>query len=155
MLYIHCHAKNAAGFRLYRSSKHSHISHALIGLLFIIVTFMIIFSTCRISIRKENKTYGIYKSMGMTSGSIRCSITLGVVLLSLIGSMIGVIAGVYLLPLLLEKVLSGYGIVQIPLVLNWWGIILFSSLSILAAAFGSWRSSKIIRQASPRILVIE
>ncbi|PQP84743.1 hypothetical protein C0Q44_09500 [Paenibacillus sp. PCH8] len=116
---------------------------------------MIIFSTCRISIRKENKTYGIYKSMGMTSGSIRCSITLGVVLLSLIGSMIGVIAGVYLLPLLLEKVLSGYGIVQIPLVLNWWGIILFSSLSILAAAFGSWRSSKIIRQASPRILVIE
>ncbi|MDQ0660186.1 ABC transporter permease [Paenibacillus sp. W2I17] len=128
---------------------------ALIGLLFIIVTFMIIFSTCRISIRKENKTYGIYKSIGMTSGSIRSSITLGVVLLSLIGSMFGVIAGVYLLPLLLEKVLSGYGIVQIPLVLNWWGIILFSCLSTLAAAFGSWRSSKVIRQASPRILVIE
>ncbi|WP_145152535.1 ABC transporter permease [Paenibacillus xylanexedens] len=127
----------------------------LIGLLFLIVTFMIIFSTCRISIRKENKTYGIYKSIGMTSGSIRSSITLGVVLLSLIGSMFGVIAGVYLLPMLLEKVLSGYGIVQIPLVLNWWGIILFSCLSILAAAFGSWRSSKVIRQASPRILVIE
>ncbi|OAX51114.1 ABC transporter permease [Paenibacillus sp. AD87] len=128
---------------------------ALIGLLFILVTFIIIFSTCRISIRKESKTYGIYKSIGMTSGSIRSSITLGVVLLSLIGSMFGVIAGVYLLPLLLEKVLSGYGIVQIPLVLNWWGIILFSSLSILAAAFGSWRSTKVIRQASPRILVIE
>lgn len=128
---------------------------ALMGLLFILVTFMIIFITCRISIRKENKTYGIYKSIGMTSGSIRSSITLGVALLSLIGSMFGVIAALYLLPLLLEKVLSGYGIVQIPLVLNGWGILLFASLSIFAAAVGCWLASKEIRQASPRMLVIE
>ncbi|MDK8193527.1 FtsX-like permease family protein [Paenibacillus sp. UMB7766-LJ446] len=128
---------------------------ALIGLLFILVTFIIIFSTCRISIRKESKTYGIYKSIGMTSGKIRFSIATGVVALALIGSMLGVIVGVYLLPLLLEKVLSGYGIVQIPLILNWGGIILFACLSILAAALGSWVSSKVIRQASPRILVVE
>ncbi|RAI91725.1 putative ABC transport system permease protein [Paenibacillus pabuli] len=128
---------------------------ALIGLLFILVTFIIIFSTCRISIRKESKTYGIYKSIGMTSGKIRFSIATGVVALALIGSMLGVIVGVYLLPLLLEKVLSGYGIVQIPLILNWGGIIIFACLSILAAALGSWVSSRVIRDASPRILVVE
>jgi putative ABC transport system permease protein len=128
---------------------------ALIGLLFILVTFIIIFSTCRISIRKESKTYGIYKSIGMTSGKIRFSIATGVVALALIGSMLGVIVGVYLLPLLLEKVLSGYGIVQIPLILNWGGIFLFACLSIGAAALGSWFSSRVIREASPRMLVIE
>lgn len=128
---------------------------ALIGLLFILVTFIIIFSTCRISIRKESKTYGIYKSIGMTSGKIRFSIATGVVALALIGSMLGVIVGVYLLPLLVEKVLSGYGIVQIPLILNWGGIILFACLSIGAAALGSWFSSRVIREASPRMLVIE
>jgi putative ABC transport system permease protein len=128
---------------------------ALIGLLFIIVTFMIIFSTCRISIRKENKTYGIYKSIGMTSGSIRSSLTFGVASLSLIGSVFGVVAGVYLLPRLLEQVLSRYGIVHLPLVLNGWGILLFACLSILAAATGCWLASLEIRKASPRMLVIE
>lgn len=128
---------------------------ALIGLLFITVTFMIIFSTCRISIRKENKTYGIYKSIGMTSSSIRSSLTFGVASLSLIGSMFGIIAGVYLLPRLLEQVLSGYGIVHLPLVLNGWGILLFACLSILAATIGCWLASQEIRKASPRMLVIE
>ncbi|SEP16542.1 ABC transporter permease [Paenibacillus sp. OK076] len=128
---------------------------ALIGLLFILVTFIIIFSTCRISIRKESKTYGIYKSIGMTSRRIRLSVAMGVAAISTIGAVLGVVVGVYVLPRLLEKVLSGYGIVQIPLILNWGGIILFACLSILAAALGSWVSSRVIRDASPRILVVE
>lgn len=128
---------------------------ALIGLLFILVTFIIIFSTCRISIRKESKTYGIYKSIGMTSRRIRLSVALGVAALSTIGAILGIVVGVYMLPILLEKVLSGYGIVQIPLILNWGGILLFACLSILAAALGSWVSSRVIRDASPRILVVE
>ncbi|OPG95100.1 ABC transporter permease [Chryseobacterium mucoviscidosis] len=128
---------------------------ALIGLLFILVTFIIIFSTCRISIRKESKTYGIYKSIGMTSRRIRLSVALGVAALSSIGAILGIVVGVYMLPILLEKVLSGYGIVQIPLILNWGGILLFACMSILAAALGSWVSSRVIRDASPRILVVE
>lgn len=128
---------------------------ALIGLLFILVTFIIIFSTCRISIRKESKTYGIYKSIGMTSRRIRLSVALGVAALSTIGAILGIVVGVYMLPILLEKVLSRYGIVQIPLILNWGGILLFACMSILAAALGSWVSSRVIRDASPRILVVE
>ncbi|PZT53097.1 ABC transporter permease [Paenibacillus silvae] len=128
---------------------------ALFGLLFILVTFIIIFITCRISIRKESRTYGIHKSIGMTSGRIRSSITLGVAGLSLIGSTFGVFVGMYLLPLLLEKVLSGYGIVQIPLVLNWGGMLLIACLGMLAAVIGCWLASREIRQMSPRMLVIE
>ncbi|WP_145410570.1 ABC transporter permease [Paenibacillus xylanexedens] len=128
---------------------------ALIGLLFILVTFIIIFSTCRISIRKESRTYGIYKSIGLTSNQIRCSIAMGIVVLSFIGALLGIVIGIYVLPVLLELVLSGYGIVELPLILNWAGILLFACLTALAAAYGSWVSSRVIRNSSPRNLVIE
>ncbi|MCW3794404.1 ABC transporter permease [Paenibacillus sp. LS1] len=128
---------------------------SLIGLLFIIVTFIIIFSTCRINIRKESRTYGIYKSLGMTSRQIRLSLTMGMVVLSAMGAILGIFVGVYVLPLLLEMVLSNYGIVELPLIMNWGGMILFACLSIIAAGLGSWFSSRIIRETSPRMLVIE
>ena len=128
---------------------------ALIGLLFILVTFIIIFSTCRISIRKESRTYGIYKSIGLTSSQIRWSIAMGIVVLSFIGALLGIVIGIYVLPVLLELVLSGYGIVELPLILNWAGILLLACLTALAAAYGSWVSSRVIHHSSPRNLVIE
>ncbi|UPK43325.1 ABC transporter permease [Paenibacillus pabuli] len=128
---------------------------SLIGLLFIFATFIIIFSTCRISIRKESRTYGIYKSIGMTSQRIRLSVAMGITILSAFGAVLGTLVGVYALPMLLEMVLSGYGIVHLPLILNWGGITLFACVSIGAAALGSWFSSRVIREASPRMLVIE
>lgn len=139
--------KEAANILIYPMS--------LMGLLFIIVTFIIIYSTCRINIRKESKTYGIYKSIGMTSNRIRLSITLGISALATLGALLGIAVGVYLLPVLLENILSGYGIVQLPVILNWSGIIVMASISILSAALGSWASSKVIQKASPRILVVE
>lgn len=69
---------------------------SLIGFLFIIVTFIIIFSTCRINIRKESRTYGIYKSLGMTSRQIRLSLTMGMFILSSVGAILGIFVGVYL-----------------------------------------------------------
>lgn len=128
---------------------------SLMGLLFVLVTFIIIFSTCRINIRRESKTYGIYKSVGMASKRLRWSITLGIAALSAIGAILGIAAGVYLLPTLLETVLAGYGIVHLPIVLNWGGILLIASINIISAALGAWVSSNVIRKASPRILVVE
>lgn len=139
--------KEAANILIYPMS--------LMGLLFIIVTFIIIYSTCRINIRMESKTYGIYKSIGMTSNRIRLSIVLGISALAALGALLGIAAGVYLLPLLLENILSSYGIVQLPVILNWGGIILMACISVLSAATGSWASSKVIQKASPRILVVE
>lgn len=139
--------KEAANILIYPMS--------LMGLFFIFVTFIIIYSTCRINIRIESKTYGIYKSIGMTSNRIRLSIALGITALAAVGALLGIAAGVYLLPVLLETILSSYGIVQLPVILNWGGIIAVACISILSAALGSWASSKVISKASPRILVVE
>jgi putative ABC transport system permease protein len=128
---------------------------SIMGLLFTGVTVIIVYSLSRINIRIESKTYGIYKTLGLTSGKIRCSILLGVLVLSMIGAVIGALAGVYILPMILGSILSDYGIAKLPLILNWWGIIAFALVTVLAAGLGSWASSRIVARTSPQILVVE
>lgn len=128
---------------------------SIMGLLFTGVIIIIVFSISRINIRKESKTYGIYKSLGLTSTKIRLSVTLGIVGLSTIGAVVGIIVGVYLLPIILGSILNYYGIAEIPLILNWVGIISFASVTLLSAGLGSWASSRVVAKASPQILVIE
>ncbi|TQR41732.1 ABC transporter permease [Paenibacillus popilliae] len=127
----------------------------IMDLIFIVVTCIIIYSTCRINIRKESKTFGIYKSIGMTVNRIRMSVALGIAALSLIGAIIGICVGIYILPILLEKILATYGLVKLPLVMNWGGILPIAFVSIVSAVFGSWLSTRVISKTAPRILVIE
>ena len=126
-----------------------------IGLMFIIVTFIIIFSISYINVRKESSVYGIYKSIGMTSNKIRWSITLGVFVLSAIGALLGIVAGIKIMPLLLQSILTQYGLVELPLVLNWGMTIGIASLSLLTVCIGCWLSTRLISHTSPRILIIE
>jgi len=128
---------------------------SVMGILFITVTFIIIFSICRINVRKESSTYGIYKSIGMTSNKIRWSITLGIVILSAFGVLFGVFVGVKLLPLVLENILSQYGLIKLPLVVNWGMSTVVACLSIVAAGLGCWLSTRVISKTSPRILIVE
>jgi len=127
----------------------------MIGLLFLAVACMILYITCRIAIRKESKTYGIYKSLGLTSRRIRASVTQGIAALAAVGSLLGAVIGVYALPVLLESVLSTYGIVEVPLLIQWGGVAAAASFSVAAAGLGSWLSSKAIAATSPRLLVVE
>lgn len=128
---------------------------SIMGLMFIGVTLIIIYSVSRINIRKESKTYGIYKSIGLSSTKIRSAIMMGIVALSAIGAIIGVVLGVYCLPVILGSILSDYGIAELPIILHWGGIAAFACTTILAAALGIWASSRVVATTSPQILVIE
>ncbi|MBW5447748.1 FtsX-like permease family protein [Cohnella sp. CFH 77786] len=131
------------------------IPTGLIGLLFLLVTFIIIYSTSRIYIRKLSKTFGIYKSLGMTSGRIRQSITIGNAVLCIFGAVFGIIVGINVLPAILEKVLSSYGIVRFPIVLNGTGTLAVVLISVVNSTLGVWMSSSVIKRTTARILVIE
>lgn len=128
---------------------------SLMGILFITATFIIIFSISRINVRKESSTYGIYKSIGMTSNKIRRSITSGIFILSAVGALFGVVVGVKLLPLVLQNILSQYGLIELPLVINWGMALGISCLSIIAACLSCWLSTSVISKTSPRILIVE
>lgn len=128
---------------------------SIMALLFIVITFVIIYSICRINIKKESRTYGIYKSIGMTSRQIRWSVTAGILVVSAIGALVGIPVGLVGLPPLLNFILSDYGIVEVPLILNGGGIAAVIPLSIIAACLGSWFASKSIQTTSPRILTVD
>ncbi|MEY9977549.1 ABC transporter permease [Lysinibacillus sp. RC79] len=128
---------------------------SVIGILFITVTFIIIFSVSRINVRKESGTYGIFKSIGMTSNTIRWSITSGILFLSSLGTIFGIFIGIKVIPVALQSILLEYGILELPLAINWPVSIGLSLLSILAACFGCWLSTKIIAKTSPRILLVD
>lgn len=128
---------------------------SVIGILFIVVTFIIIFSVSRINVRKESGTYGIFKSIGMTSNTIRWSITSGILLLSSLGAMFGIFIGVKVIPVALQSIIVEYGLLELPLVINWPITIGLSFLSVVAACVGCWLSTKIIAKTSPRILLVD
>ncbi|WP_165861138.1 ABC transporter permease [Paenibacillus paeoniae] len=126
-----------------------------IALLFIAVSAIIIYSTCKIHIRKESKTYGIYKTIGMTSSRIRLSLLSGILSIAFAGAIIGVIIGIFILPSSIESLLSGYGMIYLPLALDWTGIGIAACLSLVPAALGSWLSSSLIAATTPRTLIVE
>lgn len=128
---------------------------SVMALLFIVITFIIIYSICRINMKKESRTYGIYKSIGMTSRQIRISVTAGILMVSATGALVGVPLGLIGLPPLLNLVLTNYGIVEVPLIMNGGGIAAMIPLSIIAASLGSWFASRSIQTTSPRILTVE
>ena len=105
--------------------------------------------------KKESRTYGIYKSIGMTSRQIRLSETTGILVVSGIGALIGIPLGLLGLPPLLNFILADYGIVQVPLIMNGGGIALMIPLSIIAAGLGCWAASKSIQTTSPRLLTMD
>ncbi|WP_427109798.1 ABC transporter permease [Lysinibacillus xylanilyticus] len=128
---------------------------SVIGILFIAVTFIIIFSVSRINVRKESGTYGIFKSIGMTSNTIRWSVTSGILFLSALGTIFGIFIGVKVVPVALQSIIVDYGLLKLPLVINWPVTIGLSLLSVAAACLGCWISTKIIAKTSPRILLVE
>lgn len=128
---------------------------SVMALLFIVITFVIIYSICRINMKTESRTYGIYKSIGMTSRQIRMSVTAGILVVSAIGALVGAPLGLIGLPPLLNFILADYGIVEVPLIMNGGGIAAMIPLSILAACLGSWFASRSVTTTSPRILTIE
>jgi putative ABC transport system permease protein len=105
--------------------------------------------------KKESRTYGIYKSIGMTSRQIRLSETTGILIVSGIGALVGIPLGLLGLPPLLNFILADYGIVEVPLIMNGGGIALMIPLSIAAAGLGCWAASKSIQTTSPRLLTMD
>ncbi|NGZ75788.1 ABC transporter permease [Saccharibacillus alkalitolerans] len=127
----------------------------LMGVLFLAVTCLIVYSVCRIQVRKNSRTYGIYKSVGLSSLRIRRAVMLGATAVAAAGAASGALVGIYALPLLLNRILSGYGLERLPLVISLPGTAAAVLFSIAASAAGCWLSSRVVARTSPRILTID
>ncbi|MGV2806537.1 FtsX-like permease family protein, partial [Clostridium perfringens] len=129
------------------------IPMSMLALLFMAVTCLIVYTTCRLHIRKETKTYGIYASLGLTATDIRRALTSGIAGLAALGALVGIACGVYALPAVLRGLLSTYGIVKLPLIMEWPLGIGLALIALAIAVSGCWLASRILRRTSLRVLV--
>lgn len=131
------------------------IPMSLLALLFLAVTCLIVYSTCRLHIRKETKTYGIYASLGLTASDIRRALTSGIAGLASLGTLVGIVCGIYALPAVLRGLLSAYGIVKLPLVMEWPLAIGLTLIALAIAVSGCWLASRALDRTSLRVLVTD
>ncbi|GIO95638.1 hypothetical protein J14TS5_07240 [Paenibacillus lautus] len=131
------------------------IPMSMLALLFMAVTCLIVYTTCRLHIRKETKTYGIYASLGLTATDIRRALTSGIAGLAALGALVGIACGVYALPAVLRGLLSTYGIVKLPLIMEWPLAIGLALIGLAIAVSGCWLASRILRRTSLRVLVMD
>ncbi|MFD2671577.1 ABC transporter permease [Marinicrinis sediminis] len=126
----------------------------IIGLFFFI-TFALVYGMYRIAMKKNSRRFGIYKTLGISSAQIRSGYVCKVVILSGIGSAIGVGSGAIGLPKLIQVVLHDYGIVQMPLLYHWVGIGLLLPTAAACAGLGAWMASGTVEKGSPGSLIAE
>lgn len=127
----------------------------IMSLILLLVIFVILYCMGSIMTKKHRKTYGIYKSLGMTSTKIRQSISLRTFLLACISMGLGVVAGTILIPKLINLVLANYGIIHMPIAYSYWMVLAVAIIGALTATWGSWASAGTVKKLSPKILIIE
>lgn len=139
--------KEAAGVLL--------IPMLMMAILFSAITCLIVYSNCRLGLRKDIKTYGIYASLGLTIASIRRALTIGTASIAVIGALTGVVCGIYVLPAMLRGLLSNYGIEKLPLIVEPAYLFVIALCVPLITAIGCWLASTILQRISLRMLIAE
>lgn len=123
--------------------------------IFLIVIFVILYCMGNIMTKKHQMTYGIYKSLGMTSANIRKSISFSTLIIALNSVWVGIIIGTIVIPKLINVVLANYGIIKMPFVYNFLIVFGVALVGALTATWGSWASAKVVKKMSPKILIVE
>lgn len=109
--------------------KNISVPILMVGVIFIIISFINIFNIVLINVYEERKNYGIYKALGFTLKQIRLSIINRIMALTALATFIGIILGFTVGPKMIELALSKQGLVEFPFIIaaknTAFGILLF------------------------------
>lgn len=128
---------------------------AMISSIFILVILIIIFNSTLVNVYREKKILGMYKSIGMTPVQVRMTIVWRMLLLTALGSIVGMMISCLAGGKLIELTLSGMGMVKYPEVINPIGVIAVLPVCLIIGLMSSWIPSSGIHNISPRSLIAE
>ena len=128
---------------------------AAMGLFILVIACGITYSVTRLQVKRDGRTFGICRSLGMTAGRVRLAILSGAAMPLLAGVPLGLIAGILFMPSLLEAMLRHYGIVEFPAVLNAGSLASAAAAGCAAMLVGSWLASSAAGKPSLRSLADE
>lgn len=121
----------------------------------IIFTLIVIKMICTKAFIEEKTTFGIYKALGFTNKKLRLQFSLRFLVISIIGSLIGVILSLFFTDDLLNLIFSLFGICKVSFVYTPLSIILpFVTISACLFVFAYLLSGK-IKKCDARELIAE
>jgi putative ABC transport system permease protein len=118
--------------------KNASVPILLVGVIFIIVSFVNIFNIVLINVYEERKNYGIYKALGFTIKQIRLSIINRIMTLTALATFIGIILGFTVGPKIVELLLSKQGLVEFPFLITTEATVLGILLFIIIVFAAVW-----------------
>lgn len=124
----------------------------VITAIFVMITVLLI---CDRMFAKEQRDYGIYKSVGFTQLRLRNQFALRFVLVSLLGSLLGVALSVLLGDLFVGTIFASFGLGNVRMDLELGALLLPVLFTALLYYLFSFLVSRKIRRVQPRILVVE
>jgi len=120
---------------------------------FILIMLLTIGSDMLISIKENQKHFGILKSTGWTPNQIRISMVWKILCIAVAGLWIAIPLGVSLSPLLMGQVTSGVGLVKFPFIINYPEMLVSVPLTLVLISACSWWLSKSSASTNPRTLI--
>jgi len=133
----------------------SGMKYALFALsfFFIFIMLLVIGSDMLISIKENEKNFGILKSIGWSPKQIRLSLVWKILLLTATALIAAILPGMLLSPVLMGQVTGGIGLIKFPFVINYPGMFVNVMLILLFIGGCSWRLSKNAAFTNPRKLI--
>ncbi|MCX8132193.1 MAG: ABC transporter permease [Clostridia bacterium] len=145
------------GFTSTMSSITSNmtIPVVFVCVMFMAVSFIIIFNSTLMNIFESRKSFGIFKSIGMTPKQIRASMVYKVLILAVLSLLIGIPIGLAVSPHILGAMLVSQGVVKFPFNISAIGTIASIPLCLILTGISTWIPSGRILGISPRSLIVE
>jgi putative ABC transport system permease protein len=110
----------------------------------IIIALIGIGNTLSLSIHERTRELGLLRAVGMTKRQVRSTVRWEAVLISLIGTALGLVIGLVLSYVLIQALKSqGFSVYQVPYVSVIVIVVVFAILGVLASLRPSWRAGKL------------
>lgn len=127
----------------------------LVYVLAVIFALVVISLVCGKIFAKERQDYGIYKAMGFATGNLRLQFAIRFMMVSLFGSILGVILTVLLMNKCFGVLLSYVGVSQVETEIEWMSVFLpIGMMAVVFFLFSYWKAGK-IKKVQPRVLISE
>lgn len=127
----------------------------LISIITLLSGFFNVFSFTMIAIINDRKTFGIYKSLGMTSVQIRKALVFRTLIMATIATVLSIIQTLIMSPFMLTAFMGGFGIGRFPFRVDVITTALILPISLAIFTFSTWISGRSISKISPRNLIEE
>jgi putative ABC transport system permease protein len=136
-------------------TSSSFISVMMIIAIMLTICFLNIFNIVLMNINEERKSFGIYKAIGMTSGQIRNSIAIRILLISIFAFIFALPLTLKATPALMSLIFINVGIARYPISVSVSHMILIAIICFAFSIFSGYAASGMIAKIKLRSLIEE